>query len=260
MNVEVTVHKNDNENSAIKGWASVKFNEDFVVNNITILETKEGNLHSRMPQRNVVRLNEEGLKVRTSDAAFAPSTKEAAKELNTAIIDTYKNCNNKGFGKRGYLFDSEMSVNGAKAYYIGKPDDKQKATVSLDLNDYYVSAAFLTEGRNGGNFVRQHANMRHFEGRKNDKGELEENIYVDDFRPIKSNVAKEIIAVSVAAYNNPHERVDKYGNVIPRENDNAVIQAAEQRVSLEDFSEADIFSGNDLGDIPDFTQGNGKGR
>lgn len=194
MNITVTTHNNNNEDSFIKGFASVNFNNEFVVNNITICESKDGNLYAKMPQRMSVSRNEKtGLKERVQTASFAPANKEAAAELNAAIIDTFIS---KESGVKKYALDCRMEVKGADAYYINDDNSNQKATLNIDLGDFYVSAAFLHESKNGKNYLRQCATLRRLPSKS---GNFEEQ-YVDNFKPIKSESAKALLDVCTTAY------------------------------------------------------------
>lgn len=153
MKIKVTTEKLENSESSLKGFASIVFNDRYVLNNITIRENKEGQLYVMMPQMNTFRKNEDGISERTKTDAFFPTTKEAREDLSICVLSSFKNNESAT-----YQIDSKLELEGARAYLMDRGTTKAKA--SLSFGDFACPAVYIMESKEGNLFLSNTATER----------------------------------------------------------------------------------------------------
>ena len=89
MNYKIKVYKTKNNEWSTKAYASVTFNDCFVVTGITVREGKNNTLFVAMPSYKSSRMDENGKPIYKDFCN--PTTKEFRDELYGNIIDTYMN-------------------------------------------------------------------------------------------------------------------------------------------------------------------------
>jgi DNA-binding cell septation regulator SpoVG len=96
-NIKVNTVKSRNENNKVRGFASVVFEDSFKVDNIVIVENREGNLFVSMPSYMSSDRDEYNNPIFKSFCN--PITSEFHKELTEAILTAYEH--REEFGKEG---------------------------------------------------------------------------------------------------------------------------------------------------------------
>lgn len=133
----------DDENSAIKAFASVTVNDEFAIKNIKVIESDKG-LFVAMPSRKSG--NE------YSDVVF-PITKEAREQLNNAVIECYNDMQSKGQDR--FMADNtppEKSVSTitASIHPQNYENSHVKGTGQIVIDDsFVVSGVKVVEGKDG---------------------------------------------------------------------------------------------------------------
>lgn len=89
MNYKIKVYKTKSNEWSTKAYASVTFNNSFVVTGITVREGKNNNLFVAMPSYKSSKTDENGKPVYKDYCN--PTTKEFRDELYGNIIDAYMN-------------------------------------------------------------------------------------------------------------------------------------------------------------------------
>lgn len=88
MNYSIKVNKLEKENWSTKAFVSVVFEESLKVTDITIRETKKGEIFVAMPGYKTSKMDEHGNPIYKN--YFYPTTAEFRKELHDNIIKAYK--------------------------------------------------------------------------------------------------------------------------------------------------------------------------
>ncbi len=88
MKVEVRSKELENAMNGLKGTASISFDGCFAVHNVSIVESKDGNLFVSMPSYKTKQLDENGKDI-YKDICF-PVTKEFRERLNNAVLTSFK--------------------------------------------------------------------------------------------------------------------------------------------------------------------------
>lgn len=85
---DVSVNLYDNVDSNIKGYASLKLNDEFVINNITVTEDINGKLHINMPSYNTRKKDDNGKDI-YQDICY-PVSSEFRKIIDKTVLDVYQ--------------------------------------------------------------------------------------------------------------------------------------------------------------------------
>ena len=88
MKVEVRTKALDDAVNGLKGFANVTIGDCFAIHNISIVESKEGNLFVSMPSYKSKQIGEEGNPVYKD--ICNPVTKDFREKLNNAVLESYK--------------------------------------------------------------------------------------------------------------------------------------------------------------------------
>lgn len=88
MRIDVRTKALENANNGVKGVATVTFGNSFAVRNISILESKAGNLFMSMPSYKMKELDENG-KAQVKDIAY-PITRDFREKLQEKILPSYE--------------------------------------------------------------------------------------------------------------------------------------------------------------------------
>ena len=88
MRIDVRTKALENANNGVKGVATVTFGNSFAVRNISIVESKVGNLFMSMPSYKTKTVDENG-KAQFKDIAY-PVTKEFREKLQEIILQSYE--------------------------------------------------------------------------------------------------------------------------------------------------------------------------
>lgn len=133
----------DDENSAIKAFAAVTVNDEFVIKNIKVIEGDKG-LFVAMPSRKI--------SGEYQDVVF-PITKEAREQLNNAVIECYNDMQSKG--QERFMADNtspEKSVSNitASIYPQDYENSHVKGSGQIVIDGaFVVSGVKVVEGKDG---------------------------------------------------------------------------------------------------------------
>lgn len=193
MNIRISTSTKglDEHNRSIKGYAKINFDNRFVLDNVTIRESKNGDLYVKMPQMSVIH-QENGIRQRIEVDSFYPKTKEARAELESCILHLFKE-NDNGAGV--YVVDSEIKMGEVKAHEFNKGATIGKA--SIDLGDFVLPAVYIQKTKNGVELLNYTATLRRYPD-KND-GTIEER-YTDNFKPITKEDGQAFRSACLEAY------------------------------------------------------------
>ena len=88
MRIDVRTKALEETTNGVRGVATVTFGNSFAVRNISIVESKAGNLFMSMPSYKMKTVNENG-KPQFKDIAY-PVTKEFREKLQEKILQSYE--------------------------------------------------------------------------------------------------------------------------------------------------------------------------
>ena len=88
MRIDVRTKALENANNGVKGVATVTFENSFAVRNISIVESKAGNLFMSMPSYKMKELDE-NCKAQFKDIAY-PITRDFREKLQEKILQSYE--------------------------------------------------------------------------------------------------------------------------------------------------------------------------
>ncbi len=88
MRIDIRTKALEDTNNGVKGVATVTFGNSFAVRNISIVESKAGNLFISMPSFKLKTTDENG-KAQFKDIAY-PVTKEFRKILQENVLHSYE--------------------------------------------------------------------------------------------------------------------------------------------------------------------------
>ncbi len=88
MKINVKTNKLEASTNNVRGLCTVTFGDSFVVKNISIVESKKGELFVSMPCFKSKQVDEEG-NPKFKDIAF-PITKEFREKLYTQVLESYE--------------------------------------------------------------------------------------------------------------------------------------------------------------------------
>ena len=95
MRIDVRTKALEETTNGVRGVATVTFGNSFAVRNISIVESKAGNLFISMPSYKMKTTDENG-KPQFKDIAY-PVSKEFSEKLQDKILSSYKNENPETF-------------------------------------------------------------------------------------------------------------------------------------------------------------------
>ena len=95
MRVDIRTKALENASNGVKGVATVTFGSNFAVRNISIVESKTGNLFMSMPSYKMKTTDENG-KPQYKDIAY-PVNKEFREMLQENILKSYESCEDVTF-------------------------------------------------------------------------------------------------------------------------------------------------------------------
>lgn len=152
MNYNVRINEIKNQDSNVKAFATVTFDDQLVVCNISIVERKSGDgVFVSMPSYRTSMVDEFGIP-EYKDICF-PITSEFHKEFTTSILDAYealkdgmldKDGMNFGDGVDGIDYDVKMRLSDSKE----GNSIRAYGQVTLD-NCFVISNISIVEGKNG---------------------------------------------------------------------------------------------------------------
>ena len=134
MNYSIKVNKLEKENWSTKAFVSVVFEESLKVTDITIWETKKGEIFVAMPGYKTSKKNEQGNPVYKN--YFYPTTAEFRKELHDNIIKAYKSN-----AKEVNITSGKNKVNVSVAMYPCNFNEKIES-----IGKIYIDKCFLIDG------------------------------------------------------------------------------------------------------------------
>lgn len=134
MNYSIKVNKLEKENWSTKAFVSVVFEESLKVTDITIRETKKGEIFVSMPGYKTSKKNEQGNPVYKN--YFYPTTAEFRKELHDNIIKAYKSN-----AKEVNVTSGKNKVNVSVAMYPCNFNEKIES-----IGKIYIDKCFLIDG------------------------------------------------------------------------------------------------------------------
>ena len=134
MNYSIKVNKLEKENWSTKAFVSVVFEESLKVTDITIRETKKGEIFVAMPGYKTSKKNELGNPVYKN--YFYPTTAEFRKELYDNILKTYKSN-----AKEVNVTSGKDKVSVSVAMYPCNFNEKIES-----IGKIYIDKCFLIDG------------------------------------------------------------------------------------------------------------------
>lgn len=134
MNYSIKVNKLEKENWSTKAFVSVVFEESLKVTDITIRETKKGEIFVAMPGYKTSKKNELGNPVYKN--YFNPTTAEFRKELYDNILKTYKSN-----AKEVNVTSGKDKVSVSVAMYPCNFNEKIES-----IGKIYIDKCFLIDG------------------------------------------------------------------------------------------------------------------
>lgn len=145
MDYSIRVYKVDKEDSRLRGFVSITFEEGFCVKSIALKESSKGNLYLEMPKFLDFETQEYLPFFNFKDGAFRKQVTEQVAEAYRQIEDRYIDID-ETWGDEELYYD--LSVTPTKG------NDTFKADVAMKLQDaFVVQQMHVIQGWNGKTFV-----------------------------------------------------------------------------------------------------------
>lgn len=145
MDYSIRVYKVDKEDSRLRGFVSITFEEGFCVKSIALKESSKGNLYLEMPKFLDFETQEYLPFFNFKDGAFRKQVTEQVAEAYRQIADRYIDIE-ETWGDEELYYD--LSVTPTKG------NDTFKADVAMKLQDaFVVQQMHVIQGWNGKTFV-----------------------------------------------------------------------------------------------------------
>jgi len=146
MKYKIRAMKVEREGSFVRGVASLVFEEAFAINQISIVEGKEGQLYVQMPS---VRTGERDMQSREVYMNVAhPITSDFAKELSEHILQVFSTIDREEPMEAAFENDKNMTFSARITPYEHSESLKGTATITF-AGCFTVKNVRILEGNNG---------------------------------------------------------------------------------------------------------------
>lgn len=196
VKIDITPNENDKEKkmsreSSPLAYATVNFEGDFVLDNVTVNKKRNGELYVKMPQINSRKKDGGVVRIEQNDAFYCKD-KRVREQLNNSIIYAYQH------GSGIYGIDSVIYIpQEVKVHEI----TNRGATVgsaSVDFGDFVLPSVYIQKTSTGGLKLSNTATLRDVVDKET--GETKE-VYKDNFKPINSDSGKMFYDSVITAFN-----------------------------------------------------------
>ncbi len=207
MNYEIKLNTVNSQNSNIKAFAALTFGDSFKVNNIAIIENRDGDLFVTMPSYKTNERNEKNVPIYKD--ICNPITAEFRSELCDSLIELYEEMAETGKKEASMRFneDEELPYT-VKVSPFERDDSNIKGFARIYFGDaFVVSNISILQGKET-EFV---AMPSHKTGKNDSKGKPE---YVDICYPVTKEFRSELYGEILDTYRQDRENAVERGTDI----------------------------------------------
>ena len=217
---EFTTDRNPN----LRGYATVKFDEDFVLEQVAVYQRKDGNYYINLPSISKMKKDENGDYMEGPDGnylkeraeIFHPTSADARNEFTKAIIHTIRDNPGQGFIEYDVPINFKLDSEKTRIYPSNNSrDTKQVGFGSVSFSDFALENVVLRQKNDNSGELYVSSPSRQTTVKNEQTGKYDEVGYVEYFHAISSDAAAELKAVAVESYNRNLEakQLDNTANV-----------------------------------------------